>query len=113
MVSESDIERYAREEVEPQRGVDTRRCASKVARPERGGLGGPTSIGEGNECQRGRWALKRVDCEISHRLGRRTKHSLQGCGNLSLIDAFYLEAKPERESPKRTVSASGGLGLLH
>jgi len=24
-----------------------------------------------------------------------------------------LEGKPERESPKRTISASGGLGLLH
>ena len=26
--------------------------------PEVGGLEGPTSIGEGNECQRGCWALK-------------------------------------------------------
>ena len=34
--------------------MDTRRCASKDARPRRGGLGGgPTSIGEGNKCQRG------------------------------------------------------------
>ena len=44
--------------------------------PKGGGLGGSTSIGEGNECQRERWALKGVDCEIPHRLGRRTKHSL-------------------------------------
>ena len=29
-----------------------------------------------------------VDCEISHRFGRRTKHFLQGRGNLSLADAF-------------------------
>ena len=29
-----------------------------------------------------------VDCEIPHRLERGTKHSLQGCGNLSLVDAF-------------------------
>ena len=41
-----------------------------------GGLGGPTLIGEGNECQRGRWTPKGVDCEIPHRLERRTKHSL-------------------------------------
>ena len=41
-----------------------------------GGLGGPTLIREGNEYQRRRWASKGVDCEISHRLGRRTKHSL-------------------------------------
>ena len=47
---------------------------------EGGELEGPTSIGEGNECQRGRWVLKGV--------------------------------KPERESPKRTISANGGLGPL-
>ena len=29
-----------------------------------------------------------VDCEIPHRLERGTKHSLQGCGNLFLADAF-------------------------
>ena len=28
---------------------------------EGGGLGGPTSIKEGNECQQRRWALKGVD----------------------------------------------------
>ena len=44
--------------------------------PKGGGLGGLPSIGEGNECQRGDWAPKGVDCEIPHRLGRRTKHSL-------------------------------------
>ena len=27
-------------------------------------------------------------CEIPHRLERGTKHSLQGCGNLSLANAF-------------------------
>ena len=31
---------------------------------------------------------REVDCEIPHRLRRGTKHSLQGCGNLSLINAF-------------------------
>ena len=46
------------EEVDPQRGMDMRRCASKDARPRRGGFGGPTSIGEENECQRGCWVLK-------------------------------------------------------
>ena len=29
-----------------------------------------------------------VDCKIPHRLERGTKHSLQGCGNLSLAYAF-------------------------
>ena len=28
------------------------------------------------------------DCEIPHWLERGTKRSLQGCGNLSLLDAF-------------------------
>ena len=29
------------------------------------GLGGPTSIGEGNKCQQGSWAPKKgVDCDI-------------------------------------------------
>ena len=40
-----------------------------------GELGGPTSIGEGNEGQRGRWVLKGVDCEIPYQLERGTKHS--------------------------------------
>ena len=48
--------------------------------PEGCELRGPTSIGEGNEYQRGHWAPGRegrgVDCKISHRLGKRTKHSL-------------------------------------
>ena len=33
-------------------------CASKDAGPRGGWIGGPTSIGEGNECQRGRWAQR-------------------------------------------------------
>ena len=53
MVSEPNIEQCTNEEIEPQRGVDTRQCVSKDDEP------------------RGR-----VDSEIPHRLGRRTKHSL-------------------------------------
>ena len=38
--------------------------------PIRGGFGGgPTSIGERNECQRGRWALKGVDYNVPHGWG--------------------------------------------
>ena len=33
-------------------------------------------------------APKRVDYEISRLLEREMKHSLQDCGNISLIDAF-------------------------
>ena len=35
------------------KGVDTRWCANKDVGPRNGGLGGPTLIGEGNECQLG------------------------------------------------------------
>ena len=49
MTSELHIGRCASKEAEPQRGVDTRRCASRTLGPEGGGLGGPTLIGEGNE----------------------------------------------------------------
>ena len=44
-------------------------------------------------CQRGCWAPKGIDCEISHRLVRGTKHCLQESGNLS-----QLEGKPRRKS---------------
>ena len=45
--------------------------------PKGGGFGGgPTSIGERKECQRGCWAPKGVDCDVPHWLGRRTKHPL-------------------------------------
>ena len=32
--------------------------------------------------------LREVDGEIPHRLEKGTKHSLQGCENLSLVDAL-------------------------
>ena len=37
---------------------DTKRCTSKDTGPKGGGLGGPTSIEEGIECQRRRCASK-------------------------------------------------------
>ena len=46
-------------------GPNTGQCASKDAGPP-----------------------KEVDCEIPHRLERRTKHSLSGCENLSLANVF-------------------------
>ena len=57
MVSELDIGRCASEEAGSQRGVDTRQCANKDTGPRRGqiGVGSPTSIKEGNECQQGCW----------------------------------------------------------
>ena len=49
----------------------------RVLGSEGGGFGGgPTSIGEKNECQQGRWASRGVDCDVPHWLGRRTKHPL-------------------------------------
>ena len=59
------------------KGVDTRQCVSKDAGLKGGGFGGgPTSIGQRNECQRGCWAPKGVDCDVPPWLGRRTKHPL-------------------------------------
>jgi len=39
-----------------------------------GGLWNPISMEEENECQRWRWILKRVDCEISNQLEKRTRN---------------------------------------
>ena len=73
-----NIEGCASEEAEPQRRVNTRQCASKNAGSRTGGFGGPTSIGEGNECQQGYWTCwtcwvqEGMDCKIPYRLRRRT-----------------------------------------
>ena len=64
--------------------LDIRRCASEDARPSRG-----------------------ADCEIPHRLEMETKQFLQECGNLSPTNAFS-----NLESPKKTITTSGGLRLL-
>ena len=53
------------------KGVNTRQYASKDAEPEGGGLGSPTSIGEGTS-----GAPKGVNCEILYQLGRRTRYPL-------------------------------------
>ena len=49
-----------------------------------------------------------LECEIPRRLERGTKHSLRGCGNLSLIVRLTVI----RNELKRTISTSGELGLL-
>ena len=48
MVLELDIGRYASKEAEAQKEVDMRGVPTRTLGPEGGGLGGPTSIGEGN-----------------------------------------------------------------
>ena len=58
MVVEPDTRRCASEEVEPRRGWTRGDMPARTLAPKRDRLGGPTSIGEGNECQRGRWASK-------------------------------------------------------
>ena len=58
MVSESDTGWYAIEEVEPRRGWIWGGVPARTLDPEGSRLGGPTSIGEGNECQWVRWAPK-------------------------------------------------------
>ena len=64
----------------PQRGwiggshIDWRRerVPAMTLGPEGHGLGGLTSIGEENECQRGRWALNGVDWSVPHQLEKGT-----------------------------------------
>ena len=88
MVSEPNTGWCASEEVEPRRGVYTRRCASKDAGPQtRVDWRAPHRLEKGTSASDDAGPRKRVNCEIPHQLGRRTKHSLQGCGNLSLVDA--------------------------
>ena len=83
------------------KGVDKRQCASKDAGLERGGFGGaPTSMEERNDCQRGCWAPKGVDCEIPNRLERRTEHPYKGCGNLFLAVLKTLRRSPEGKTQR-------------
>ena len=72
---------------------------ARTLSPEGGGLGGLTSTREDNECQRGRWTSKRVDYEISHRLGRRTKQNILYKGVEASPSRCIL--KTLRRSPKR------------
>ena len=66
---------------------DTGWCASKDAGPPR-----------------------EVDCEIPHRLERRTKHCLKGCGNLSLLEVFQnLEESPEGKTQREQYLLAVGL----
>jgi len=88
---------------------------------EGGGFGGgPTLIGERNECQRGRWAPKEVDCENLTLVGEEneTPFIKVNCENPTLVREenetpfIRVEGNPERESSKRTISTSGGIGPL-
>ena len=56
IISELGTEQRASEEAEPQRGWTRGGMPARTLDSEGGELEGPTSIGEGNECQRGCWA---------------------------------------------------------
>ena len=75
MVSEPDTGRCVSEEAELRRGWTRDGVPARMLSLEGEWIGGPTSIEEGNECQRGCWVEKGVDCEIPHRLEWRTMHS--------------------------------------
>ena len=68
-----DTRQCANDEAEPQRGVDMRRCASKDVGSQ---LGDPVSIGEEMSASEDVGPRRGVNCEIPHRLRRRTKYSL-------------------------------------
>ena len=56
----------------------------------------------GSVCQRGRWALRGVDCKVPHRLGRRTKGAIYRPGYLPLSTRF--KTVRGEDSPKRRIS---------
>ena len=76
MVSEPDTGRCARLLAVPRRRVDTRRCASKDAGPQRGvDLGVvPHRLEEGKSANEDAGPRRGVDCDVPHWLGRRTNH---------------------------------------
>ena len=78
MVLEPTLEDVPTRRLNPEGGGHEAVCQQGRWTLKGGGFEGPTSIGEGNECQQGRWVLKGVDCEISHRLGRRTNTLQKG-----------------------------------
>ena len=93
--------------------VDTSGVPARMLGHKGGGLGGPTSMGEENKCQRGRWASQGVDCEIPYRLARRTKHFFIRMWKL-LPSRRVLKTSREssKQSSNRTISPGGGLGPL-
>ena len=57
---------------------------------------------------------KMVDCEITHRLKRKTKHFYNGAENFPYQTRFKnFERKHKKESPEGTIFARSGLVLLH
>ena len=64
-------------------------------------------------CQQGCWSLREVDCEIPRQLRKEQSIIYKGVETSHKQTRFKnLEGKSKRENPKRTTSASGGLGLL-
>ena len=108
MVSEPDTGRYANEEAEARRGVDTRRCASKDTGPRR------RLIGRFHIDWRRERVLVRTLRPDPHRLGRRMKHSLFFIRVQKPLPSKRV-LKTLRESLKRkaTISARSGFELLY
>ena len=70
--------------------------------PKGGGFGGgPTSIGGRKECQRGRWALKRVDCDVPTLVREENKPPFIRVWKLSLTRRVLRGS--ESENPNKTI----------
>ena len=109
MISKPDTGQCANEEAEPWRGRTQGDMPARTLGLEGGGLGGLTSIGEWNECQRGHWALNKSGMWDPTSVKKENK------------TLFIRVWKPlpsrrvlkiERENSKRTISTSGGLRPL-
>ena len=113
MVLEPDTGRCASEEIVPRRGVDTRRCASK----DSGSWREVDLVGVPHRLEKGMSASEdarpwRGWIVISHIGWGGERNTLyMGVGTSPWQTYFKnLEGKPERESPKKIISASVGLG---
>ena len=77
----------------------------------------PGSVPAKTVSPEGGWVMRShiMDCEILHQLEKETKHSLPGCGNLSLADTVSknLRRNLKTENTRKRISTSGGFVQLH
>ena len=88
MISELELSDVPAKRLSPEGGEHEAVCHQGRWTPKRGGLGAPTSIGGGNECQWGRWALKGGGLWDPHIGWGEERSILYQGGNISLVDVF-------------------------
>ena len=99
MVSESDTRQCVGEEAKPQRGWTQGSVPARTLGPEGGWIEGFHIIGEGNECQQGRWAPKENGLSDPTLVGRRTETFFIRVWK-PLPSRRVLKSLSERKTPK-------------